>query len=76
MIAATAWALLSNTRGTRASRVWTPRSRFIGTMRASRSRTSSPPEPDETIDMTFAKQNAADDGFNLWSINDTVFSER
>ena len=25
--------------------------------------------PDETIEMTFAKQNAADEGFNLWTIN-------
>ncbi len=32
-------------------------------------------EPDEAIEMTFAKQNAAEHGFNLWSINDKVFSE-
>jgi len=25
--------------------------------------------PDETIEMTFVKQNAAEDGFNLWTIN-------
>jgi FtsP/CotA-like multicopper oxidase with cupredoxin domain len=31
-------------------------------------------EPDETIEMTFAKQNAAERGFNLWSINEKVFS--
>jgi FtsP/CotA-like multicopper oxidase with cupredoxin domain len=31
-------------------------------------------EPDEVIDMTFTKQNAADHGFNLWAINDAVFS--
>ncbi len=31
-------------------------------------------EPDELIEMTFAKQNAAEHGFNLWSINDKVFS--
>jgi FtsP/CotA-like multicopper oxidase with cupredoxin domain len=30
-------------------------------------------EPDEVIEMTFAKQNAAERGFNLWSINDRVF---
>jgi len=30
--------------------------------------------PDETIDMTFAKHNAADNGFNLWTINGTPFS--
>lgn len=32
------------------------------------------PEPDEVIEMTFTKQNAADHGFNLWAINDKVFS--
>jgi len=29
--------------------------------------------PDEAIDMLFAKQNAAHDGFNLWTINGTSF---
>jgi FtsP/CotA-like multicopper oxidase with cupredoxin domain len=29
--------------------------------------------PDEVIDMTFTKRNAADHGFNLWAINDAVF---
>jgi FtsP/CotA-like multicopper oxidase with cupredoxin domain len=32
------------------------------------------PEPDEVIDMTFAKHNARDHGFNEWSINDVAFS--
>jgi FtsP/CotA-like multicopper oxidase with cupredoxin domain len=31
-------------------------------------------KPDEVIEMTFAKQNAAEHGFNLWAINDVVFS--
>lgn len=30
-------------------------------------------EPDEIIEMTFAKQNAADHGFNRWTINDVAF---
>jgi len=30
--------------------------------------------PDETIDMTFTKNNAALDGFNQWRINDMAFS--
>lgn len=30
--------------------------------------------PDETIVMTFAKNNAAVDGFNQWTINDVAFS--
>jgi FtsP/CotA-like multicopper oxidase with cupredoxin domain len=33
------------------------------------------PEPDEVIDMSFAKRNAADNGFNVWAINDKVFSD-
>ena len=32
------------------------------------------PTPDETIDMTFAKQNAAYEGFNRWTINNVAFS--
>ena len=31
-------------------------------------------EPDEIIDMTFAKRNAAAHGFNLWTINGVPFS--
>jgi FtsP/CotA-like multicopper oxidase with cupredoxin domain len=31
------------------------------------------PEPDETFDMTFAKDNAADAGFNRWTINGVAF---
>ena len=31
-------------------------------------------EPEEVIVMTFTKQNAAERGFNLWAINDKVFS--
>ncbi|HJU17722.1 MAG TPA: multicopper oxidase domain-containing protein [Stellaceae bacterium] len=32
------------------------------------------PEPDATIDMVFAKDNAADHGFNRWTINGRAFS--
>jgi FtsP/CotA-like multicopper oxidase with cupredoxin domain len=32
-------------------------------------------EPDQVFDMTFAKQNAARDGFNQWTINGASFSE-
>jgi FtsP/CotA-like multicopper oxidase with cupredoxin domain len=34
----------------------------------------TPPDVDETIEMTFTKDNAALDGFNQWRINDTPFS--
>ncbi len=30
---------------------------------------AAPPAPDETFEMSFAKENAAADGFNLWTIN-------
>ena len=31
------------------------------------------PTPDETFDMTFAKENAAEEGFNRWTINGVSF---
>lgn len=33
------------------------------------------PQPDETFDMTFTKDNAADNGFNRWSINGVSFPD-
>jgi FtsP/CotA-like multicopper oxidase with cupredoxin domain len=34
---------------------------------------SQVPEPDEVIEMTFAKQQSADKGFNRWTINGVAF---
>ena len=34
---------------------------------------ASAPDPDETFDMTFAKDNAAEEGFNRWTINGTAY---
>ena len=34
---------------------------------------ASAPEPDETFDMSFAKDNAAEDGFNRWTINGVAY---
>jgi FtsP/CotA-like multicopper oxidase with cupredoxin domain len=31
------------------------------------------PSPDETFEMTFAKENAAEEGFNRWTINGVAF---
>jgi len=31
------------------------------------------PEPDETFDLTFAKDNAAEEGFNRWTINGIAY---
>jgi FtsP/CotA-like multicopper oxidase with cupredoxin domain len=36
--------------------------------------TSNAPAPDETLDMAFTKNNAANQGFNEWRINDVAFS--
>jgi FtsP/CotA-like multicopper oxidase with cupredoxin domain len=34
---------------------------------------ASAPDPDETFDMTFAKDNAAEEGFNRWTINGVAY---
>ncbi|MGA8224516.1 MAG: multicopper oxidase domain-containing protein [Candidatus Acidiferrales bacterium] len=34
---------------------------------------ATPATPDETIDMTFAKDNAAEEGFNRWTINGAAY---
>jgi FtsP/CotA-like multicopper oxidase with cupredoxin domain len=34
---------------------------------------ASAPAPDETFDMTFAKDNAAEEGFNRWTINEVAY---
>src|SRR5437773_6563725 len=37
-------------------------------------KTEAAKEADEVIEMTFAKRNAAKNGFNQWTINDVVYS--
>lgn len=37
-------------------------------------RPGTAPAPDETIDLVFAKQNAAEHGFNRWTVNGEAFS--
>lgn len=41
-------------------------------MRFGKPDTTAPP-PDETFEMTFAKQNAAEEGFNRWTINGVAY---
>jgi FtsP/CotA-like multicopper oxidase with cupredoxin domain len=36
-------------------------------------KSATAPQPDQTFDMTFAKDNAADAGFNRWTINGVAF---
>jgi FtsP/CotA-like multicopper oxidase with cupredoxin domain len=54
--------------------VWTLPKPFHWTYERFANRNGTPAEPDEVLDMTFTKQNAADHGFNLWAINEAVFS--
>jgi FtsP/CotA-like multicopper oxidase with cupredoxin domain len=54
--------------------VWTPPQPFHWNYARFAKPNGTAQEPDEVIDMTFTKQNAAERGFNLWAINDQVFS--
>ena len=49
------------------------RTRSGGTTRVLQSQMRRPPAPDETIEMTFAKDNAAIEGFNRWTINGVAY---
>ena len=53
--------------------VWIPPKPFHWSYARFAKQSGSPAEPDEIIDMTFTKQNAAEHGFNRWAINDKVF---
>jgi FtsP/CotA-like multicopper oxidase with cupredoxin domain len=54
--------------------VWVPPKPFHWNYARFAKRNATAPEPDEVIEMRFTKQNAAEHGFNLWAINDKVFS--
>jgi FtsP/CotA-like multicopper oxidase with cupredoxin domain len=60
--------------GHRGKPLWTPPKPFHWNYARFGKRNDNAAEPDEVIAMTFAKQNAADHGFNAWGINDAVFS--
>ncbi len=54
---------------------WTPPPPFIWDYRLFASATPTPiPPPDRTIELLIEKRNAADNGFNIWTINGTSFS--
>ena len=46
---------------------------FDGITRSFAKRGAVAPEPDERFDMTFAKDNAAEEGFNRWTINRVAY---
>jgi FtsP/CotA-like multicopper oxidase with cupredoxin domain len=60
--------------GQKGKPAWTPPKPFLWNYARFAKTGVAAPEPDETIDMTFAKRNASDNGFNSWSINDKIFS--
>jgi len=60
--------------GHRGNPLWMPPKPFRWNYSSFARPNTTPREPDEVIDMTFTKQNAADRGFNLWAINDKVFA--
>lgn len=53
--------------------VWTPPPPFHWNYARFAKPGATPPAPDETIDMTFAKDNAAENGFNRWTINGAAY---
>jgi FtsP/CotA-like multicopper oxidase with cupredoxin domain len=61
--------------GHKGNPLWMPPKPFRWNYSSFANPNASAREPDEVIDMTFTKQNAADHGFNLWAINDEVFAE-
>jgi FtsP/CotA-like multicopper oxidase with cupredoxin domain len=52
---------------------WVTPKPFVWDYRRFAAANTTPIMPDEVIEMTFAKQNAADKGFNRWTINDVAF---
>lgn len=60
--------------GHKGKAVWTPPKPFHWTYQRFAKRNTTGAEPDEVIEMTFTKRNAAERGFNLWAINEAVFS--
>ena len=61
-------------RGRKGQPVWAPPKPFRWSYARFAARNGASPEPDETIEMTFTKRNAAEHGFNQWAINEQVFS--
>jgi FtsP/CotA-like multicopper oxidase with cupredoxin domain len=52
---------------------WTPPKPFRWSYARFGKTGATVPMPDETIDMTFAKDNAAEEGFNRWTINGIAY---
>ena len=61
-------------RGSKGKPLWTPPKPFRWSYQRFASQGAAAREPDETIEMTYTKRNAAEQGFNQWAINEQVFS--
>ena len=59
--------------GAKGKPIWQTPAPFRWDYRLFAARNRQPPPPDETIEMLFAKDNAAEHGFNRWTINGTAF---
>jgi len=59
--------------GSKGKAVWAPPRPFHWNYARFAAAGAAAPEPDEVIEMTFAKRNAAEHGFNLWTINEAAF---
>ena len=71
-IAGMAWASLSNMPAATASPNGCSAAVSVELF-AFRQAGASAPAPDETFEMTFAKDNAAEEGFNRWTINGNAY---
>jgi len=60
--------------GRKGKPVWTPPKPFRWSYARFAVENGPRREPDETMEMTFTKRNAAEHGFNQWAINEQVFS--
>jgi FtsP/CotA-like multicopper oxidase with cupredoxin domain len=60
--------------GRKGQSVWTAPPRFHWNYARFGRANTAPMVPDESIEMTFAKNNAASDGFNEWTINGVPFA--
>jgi FtsP/CotA-like multicopper oxidase with cupredoxin domain len=60
--------------GQKGKPVWTPPRPFRWSYARFAAQKGASQEPDETIEMTFTKRNAAEHGFNQWAINEQVYS--
>jgi FtsP/CotA-like multicopper oxidase with cupredoxin domain len=60
--------------GSKGKPTWAPAPPFHWNYARFAAAGAAAPDPDQVIELTFAKKNAAEHGFNLWTINQAAFS--